>query len=144
MNWSVMEEPTSTETRRVLVASADTTMLDRISRVLRDAGHAVVSTQRSGRLLYRVLEDPFDLVILDLEIEGLSGLEALQILRRAKPDLPVVVMAGALREREERQLAGEGVAGCLRKPIDVSGLEEAVRIAGRIEGGDREGEGATL
>jgi DNA-binding response OmpR family regulator len=139
-----MDEPKSTQTRKVLLASADTMMLDRVSRVLREAGHAVVSTQRSGRLLYRVLEDPFDLVIMDIDVEGLSGLEALQILRRAKPELPVVVLAGALREREERQLAVEGVAGILRKPIDVTDLVDAVRIADRTEGGDGEGERGTL
>lgn len=129
-----MEESIQTKARKVLVASADDVLLDRMSRVLRDAGHSVVSTQRSGRLLYRVLEDPFDLVVLDLQIEGLSGLEALQILRRARPDLPVVVITGPLREREERQLSGEGIAGCLRKPIDVSALEEAIRIVGHIKG----------
>ncbi len=128
-------------TKKVLVASADTTMLDRVSRVLREAGHDVVSTQRSGRLLYRVLEDPFDLVIMDLEVEGLSGIEALQILRRAKPDLPVVVMTGALREREEPQLAGEGVSSYLRKPIDAIDLVEAIKIADKIQGGKGEGDG---
>ena len=139
---SVMEDSRLTRTKRVLVASADTTMLDRVSRVLREASHEVVSTQRSGRLLYRVLEDPFDLVIMDLDLEGLSGIEALQILRRARPDLPVVVVTGALREREERQLAREGVAGHIRKPIDVADLEEAVKIAGEVQGGERERDGA--
>lgn len=128
-----MEEPT-TRTKKILLASPDATLLDRLSRVLREASHAVASTQRSGRLLYRALEDPFDLVIMDLDLEDLNGIEALQILRRAKPDLPVIVITGALRERESRQLSGEGVAGHLRKPIEVADLREAVRLASETRG----------
>lgn len=128
-----MEQP-NTQTQKILLASSDTTLLDRLSRVLGDEAHSVVSTQRSGRLLYRALEDPFDLVVMDLDLEGLNGIEALQILRRARPELPVIVMTGALREREARQLAGEGVAGHLRKPVEVADLSEAVRLVSEVLG----------
>lgn len=136
-----MAEPNPTKVGRVLVASADEQMLERVTRVLRDVGHSVVSTRRSGRLLYRALEDPFDLVFLDLDVGDLDGLEALQILRRARPGLPVVVVAGFLREREERQLAGEGAFACLRKPIGTEDLDTAVRIAGTITARETEGGG---
>jgi CheY-like chemotaxis protein len=127
-----MEEP-KTRTKRILLASPDGTLLDRLSRVLQEVNYAVASTQRSGRLLFRALEDPFDLVIMDLDLEDLEGIEALQILRRAKPDLPVIVITGDLRERESRQLLGEGVAGHLRKPIGIADLREAVRLASEIK-----------
>lgn len=137
MICSAMEQP-KTQTQKILLASADTTLLDRLSRVLRGAAHSVASTQRSGRLLYRALEDPFDLVIMDLDLEGLDGIEALQILRRARPELPVIVLTGALRERESRQLAGEGVAGHLRKPADVTDLSEAARLVSEVLGRGQE------
>ena len=82
MITSVMANPRNTRTKRVLVGSADTILLDRLARVLREAQCNVASTQRSGRLLYRALEDPFDLVVLDLDLKDLNGLEALQILGR--------------------------------------------------------------
>jgi DNA-binding NarL/FixJ family response regulator len=128
-----MENPKNIRTKRVLVGSADKILLDRLARVLREAHFNVASTQGSGRLLYRVLEDPFDLVILDLDLKDLNGLETLQILRRARPKLPVVVVSAVLREREARQLAGEDVIGHLLKPIDVEDLVEAVRLAASVE-----------
>ena len=79
-----MDEP-KTQTKKILLASPNVTLLDRLSRVLREASFTVAATHRSGRLLYRALEDPFDLVVMDLDLEDLNGIEALQILRRAKP-----------------------------------------------------------
>ena len=128
-----MEQP-EIKTQKILIASADTMLLDRLSRMLRDEALSVASTQRSGRLLYRALEDPFDLVIMDLDLEGINGIETLQILRRARPDLPVIVVAGILREREARQLAGEGVAGHLRKPVEVSDLSDVFKLVSDVLG----------
>jgi DNA-binding NarL/FixJ family response regulator len=139
-----MANSRNTRTKRVLVGSADTILLDRLARVLREAHCNVASTQRSGRLLYRALEDPFDLVILDLDLKDLNGLEALQILRRARPKLPVVVVSAVLREREARQLAGEDVIGHLLKPIDVEDLAEAVRLAASVEIAMNESKGGGL
>ncbi len=112
---------------RVLVASADRALLDRLSRVLRGEECRVATTPRSGRLLYRALEDPFDLVIMDLDLMDLDGTQALQILRRARPGLPVVVLSDDLSERDGRLLANEHVVHHFRKPVDFQDLSALVR-----------------
>ncbi len=114
---------------RVLVASADLSLLDRVSRLLRTRDCRVAATPRSGRLLYRALEDPFDLVVMDLDLMDLDGKQTLQILRRAKPDLPVVVLSNPPNEREARLIANEHVVHHFRKPVD---LERLVGAVGRI------------
>ena len=121
---------TQTEVRpRVLVASADGNLLDRLSRLLRAEDYRVAGTARGGRLLYRALEDPFDLVIMDLDLEDLDGREALQILRRARPDLPIVVLSRGLGERDLRLVAGEHVVHHFQKPVNLGDLTS---LAGQI------------
>jgi len=103
---------------RILLASADHDVVDRLSRTMREAEHTVVATRRSGRMLVRALEESFDLAILDLASEDMDGFEALQVLRRARPDLPVVVLVDDVGERTDRMIRAEGAAYQFRKPLD--------------------------
>lgn len=76
-------------------------------------------------------KNDFDLVTIDLVMPEVSGIDAIEMIRRQKPHLPVVIVTG---NATERLIAEAGHFGCCRvlhKPVGIEQfLEELVDIAG--------------
>jgi CheY-like chemotaxis protein len=80
--------------------------------------------------LHRLANGGVDLIILDLGLPESSGPASYEAIRKAAPDLPVLVLTGDMREQTEARVAAEGVEDYLVKD-EVSGalLIEAIRAA---------------
>ena len=77
---------------RILVVEDDSVLRDGLSRSLRNAGYAV-ETAEDGKLADQLLSvHAFDLVVLDLGLPGLDGLEVLRRLRRRPSTVPVLIL----------------------------------------------------
>ena len=80
---------------RILVVDDDPVTGRFLSNLLGDAGgFDVVCTTDPASALQRASAERWDLVLTDVEMPGMTGLELLQALRQAAPDLPVVVITG--------------------------------------------------
>jgi two-component system invasion response regulator UvrY len=77
---------------------------------------------------------PLDVVVLDMSMPGLSGLEVLNELRRRHPRLPVLVLSGHPEGELALRLLKAGAAGYLNKEIAPEELAGAIR---RVAGGKR-------
>ena len=108
---------------RVLVVDDDLTVSDVVRRYLERAGHQVALAATGEDALEQVAEQPPDLVVLDLMLPGIDGLEVCGRLRGAIP----VVMLTALGEEEDR-IAGLslGADDYVTKPF--SPRERALRV----------------
>ncbi len=72
-----------------------------------------------------------DVLILDLRMPGVTGLDAVPEIRSASPGTRIVVYSQHIDERTERDLRGAGVDAWLRKDEDLARLREAVlRVSG--------------
>ena len=99
--------------------------------------------------LKRCLRSPIDLVILDLTLPDMNGFELIAKARRAKPNVPILVLSMHGGEQYALRAFEEGAAGYLTKETAVEELVSAVRavLAGRkyvtpalariLEGGQR-------
>lgn len=116
---------------RVLAIDDDGAVCATVRAILERAGHQVVTAQ-DGRRGLKILEtEPFDLLLIDVFMPEMDGLETIGVLRRSKPKLPIIVMSGAAVER-----AGTpdylsfgtklGAVESLRKPFKPATLVEAV------------------
>jgi CheY-like chemotaxis protein len=117
---------------RVLVADDDEDMLLLMAETLRADGYDVL-TARDGEELLVSLERAIDgglagvdLVITDVMMPGLSGLGALEALRRAQVRLPVIVMTVLADDSIWTVAKRLGAVGVLRKPFDVDDMRTAV------------------
>jgi DNA-binding response OmpR family regulator len=90
---------------------------------------AEVIVARNGREAIRLIESeqPFDLVLLDLVLPQLSGLDVLRRLRRISTSTKVIVSTGYVASVDSRDLAGLEVSGLLNKPYMPNELLAAVR-----------------
>jgi CheY-like chemotaxis protein len=121
----------------VLVADDDDELRGVIVDALRNDGYDVVEAcdgNEALEYLVRTADDMFskpDVLLTDIEMPGLSGLDVLEALRPSRASLPVVVMTGL--EDAAVPIAAErlGAVGVLRKPFDLDDLRTVILNAGR-------------
>jgi DNA-binding response OmpR family regulator len=116
---------------RVLVADDDRDLLEMVSRVLGRLGFEVVTASSGSELLEKVGEQgPFDLVVTDVSMPWISGLQVMHSARIAGMQCPVVVITALRDLRTADQVATLGAeVRRLNKPFSVGELEDAVRAS---------------
>jgi two-component system cell cycle response regulator DivK len=122
---------------RILVVEDNPKNLKLMRDVLTYAGYEVIEATSGEDGVRMAGEASPDLVLMDLQLPGIDGAEALRRIRSSEvnPDVPVVaVTAFAMNEDRERAFEA-GFTGYVEKPISVRGLPQQVRDFLRLGGG---------
>jgi len=80
-----------------------------------------------------------EVMVLDLRMPGLDGLEVLRRVRRSHPQVQVIVLTGHGSDRDEEQARRLGAFEFLQKPVDIEDLVRTVRQAHRAAARDQGG-----
>lgn len=112
--------------KHVMVIDDERDILTCLDEVLSTEGYRVTGVVSGAEALDLLPEDPPDLVILDLRMPGMNGLELLQAMRGTHPDLPIVVCSALGSYRNDFEIIRANVAAFLDKPIDLDKLVETV------------------
>jgi CheY-like chemotaxis protein len=92
-------------------------------------GHQVVEASTGEEALGLVRQRPVDVVLADIRMPGLHGVELYRHLRRERPGLPVVLMTAFAHESLVSDALAEGVFTVLPKPFDMAHLVATLRRA---------------
>jgi CheY-like chemotaxis protein len=114
---------------RILVVEDNDLNLRLVRDVLQHAGYVVEEARTGEQGVALAMDSPPDLILMDLGLPGMDGMEALHELRNSPltASVPVVaVTAFAMAEDRQRTLAA-GFDGYLTKPLGVRALPEQVR-----------------
>ena len=85
---------------------------------LEQKGYEVVTANSGSDAIDLVRERPFDIVFLDEQMPGVSGIEALEVIKREHPHLPVVMITKSEEERIMEDAIGSDIADYLIKPVN--------------------------
>ena len=116
-------------THVILVVEDNERNLKLLRDVLEYAGYDVRAARTAEDGIKLAVSDPPDLVLMDLQLPGIDGVEALHRLRESPltADIPVVaVTAQAMKQDRERALRA-GFDGYVEKPISVRAFPDQVR-----------------
>jgi DNA-binding NtrC family response regulator len=103
------------------------TMAERME--MRELGSDVALT---GEQALRMIEsDPPDVMVLDLRMPGMGGLEVLERVKQAHPELEVIILTGRGSDEDEDEARRLGAFDYVRKPVDLADLVDTIRRAGR-------------
>ena len=103
--------------------------------VLTELSYAVKHAVGGAEALKLVPVFEPDLVLLDLQMPGMSGVEVLDHLRREHPRLPVVILSGNQDVQLTRRALGNGAFDYIQKPFDITVLARVVAAAiGSVSG----------
>jgi|GEM_PF-1819304 two-component system, cell cycle sensor histidine kinase and response regulator CckA len=84
---------------------------------------------REALALMRADPHHYVLILLDLRLPGMDSPELLSEVHLIRPDLPVVIMTGYLRDKACEKMAGHKIAGYIHKPFTPAGLAREIRNA---------------
>jgi DNA-binding NtrC family response regulator len=102
------------------------TMAERME--MREVGSEVAL---SGQQALQMLEQEIpDVMVLDLRMPGIDGMEVLRRVKKTYPQLEVIIMTGHGSDTDEEEARRLGAFDYLRKPVDINDLMETIRKAG--------------
>lgn len=112
----------------VLVVEDDAALLQSTVSCLRDVGFMVDSASNGAQALARLATRKFDVVVSDMRMPALDGVELLHIINEAYPWLPVIMITGYTEAAEVEELYGRAYS-YFAKPFDIEELIACVRRA---------------
>jgi PAS domain S-box-containing protein len=125
-----VDDPARLRGLRVLLVDDEPHAVSALRALLAEDGFAVTGATSGEEALARFEADPADVVVLDVEMPGMSGLALLEKLRQRAPALPAVIMSGYMQHHagihEARETMGAAYVG---KPVDV---DELIRTLGNL------------
>jgi len=101
----------------VLVVDDDPGVRFALTEVLRDRGYGVRSASSGAQALG--LLDGVDVVVTDLSMPGMDGLELVSRIAACAPALPVILLTAHCSESLIRIASSQGACGCVSKPFDI-------------------------
>jgi two-component system, NtrC family, response regulator PilR len=112
----------------ILVVDDDETIRDTLYELLAEE-HDCQTAQTAEQALARLEVDSYDLVLTDISMPGLSGLELLGHVRQKYPDTPVIIISGISDQDHAQGLIRLGAFEYLLKPFRLEVVEKSVRRA---------------
>jgi two-component system response regulator RegX3 len=116
---------------RILVVEDETSLREGIVDLLAGDGHAVTAAADGAAGLETGLRDPFDVVVLDLMLPRLDGMEVCRRPRSARPGLPILMLTARGSEDDKVRGLTEGADDYVTKPFSARELLARVRVLGR-------------
>ena len=114
---------------KILLIEDDPGIVMTLRRVLTDEGHSVQVEKRGDNGLAAAQNDSFDVVITDMKLPGLNGLDLVRELHAAKPRLPIILMTAHGTTETAIQATKSGAYDYLLKPFEIPEFIELVEKA---------------
>jgi DNA-binding response OmpR family regulator len=119
----------------VLIVDDEPRLRTILCRLLEAAGYATTGVGTGADALRLTMTLDYDLVVLDLNLPDLSGVEILRVLMAAKPGSRVLVLSSVTEVRARVEVLENGAADFVLKPFVTAELLARIRLRMREEGG---------
>jgi DNA-binding response OmpR family regulator len=113
--------------RRLLIVEHDDSMGTFATRVLRRAGFETTHVETSEEALVALAAEPWDGVLADAQLPGMSGVDLAAEVREAYPDLAIAIIIGSESAATEPLLESCRADALLARPLTPTGLAERIR-----------------
>jgi EAL domain-containing protein (putative c-di-GMP-specific phosphodiesterase class I)/ActR/RegA family two-component response regulator len=122
----------ASERPRVLVVDDEPMVLKVTQRILERAGHVVVTSASGSEALCRLATHSFDVMVSDIQMPGIGGLNLLRAVRERDLDLPVVLVTGDPAVRSAAEAVEYGAYRYLIKPVPALELTGVIERAAQV------------
>ncbi len=114
---------------KILILDDEPIVTKRLKPALEKKGYEVETFTQSSSALKRIQEAKFDIVITDLKMEGLSGMEFLEEVKKRWPQTEVIVITGFATMETAKESFKKGVFDFLAKPFKLGEIIDIVAKA---------------
>lgn len=117
---------------KVVVATIDQKIEDIFSKEFGENRIDIKFLRKASDVLLLILEEDIDLLIVDLELSGISGIDLIPIIRKSRPRLPLIVISNDFTYQVRKMVAQEGVTYQIFKPVNTRELTEVIETTQNI------------
>ena len=117
------------EKTKILVVDDEESHRIMLRAVLKDEGYEVAEAADGSEAVRAVEEEPFDLILLDIRMKTMDGIEALQEIRKISPLVPVLIMTAYASVKTAVEALKAGAFDYLTKPLDIEELKILIEKA---------------
>jgi DNA-binding NtrC family response regulator len=117
------------EKNRVMILDDEPIVCERLRSMLEKMDLEVETFVEPGKALKRIVETPFQVLITDLKMKELDGIEVLNITQRVSPQTKVIMITGFATVEKAKQALQMGVFDFIAKPFKLSQLRDLVAKA---------------
>ena len=111
---------------RILVLEDDPSLRRVLEEVLKSHGFEVVVSSRGEEAIQQARGSRFDLIVADIRMEGMNGLDTIEKTKELQPGIGSIVVSGFASEEETLRAVKLNVAGYLKKPFKIDQLLELI------------------
>ena len=101
-----------------------------LQEVLQSAGYDVLTAASGDEAVALVQQNSIDLVLLDMKMSGMDGLDTLTLIKEVAPQVIVLIMPAYEELEVLKEARRRGAADCISKPFDIEELKATV--AGKL------------
>jgi two-component system response regulator HydG len=125
---------TSTKTAKILIVDDDPGHLASVKMIVRSWGYAVQTAEDGDIAVDRVKSEPVDLILMDVRMTNMSGIEALKEIKAYNPAIPVIIMTAYSSVGSAVEALKAGAYDYLIKPLDFEVLKLTIERASEHAG----------
>jgi two-component system alkaline phosphatase synthesis response regulator PhoP len=114
---------------RILLVDDEQELLKVASRLIGSLGYAVDTAASGPAALVKLGSEDFDLVVLDMVMDEMDGVETLRRIRGIKPNQPVIILSAYAEPEMVEAVRALGILAYVRKPFNLGALSVAIRDA---------------
>jgi two-component system, NtrC family, response regulator AtoC len=114
---------------RILITDDDEVSCRLFAKVLQGEGYQVDWAQAGEEALVRLEDEVYDLLLIDVRLPGMTGLEVTRVVRKEYPSLPVVIMTAFGSMETAIEAIREGAFDYISKPLNLEELKHTVARA---------------
>lgn len=123
---SASTEAAAGATTQVMVVDDDAAMREMLTEFLTLRGCRVSAVSDGATAVRKIVEAPPDVVLLDIDMPGLKGTEALPTIRAVAPGTTVIMVSGTHDEDVARSALAHGAFDYIVKPVDLNYLAQSL------------------
>lgn len=124
-----MQESDSENKNGILIVDDEAVIREGMRRVLTGAGHHVETSSSGRTAIEKIQEQDFNVVITDLKMPGMDGIEVLKTIKILQPEVPVIIITGYSTVDTAVEAMKNGAFDYIAKPFDPDLIIEKVQRA---------------
>ena len=114
---------------KVLLVDDEKEFLEIMSERMESRGMEVTTATSADKVLSLIEKKSFDAIVMDFQMPGMDGMEALKAIKDKKPELQIILLTGYATVEKTVEAMKIGATDFLEKPADLEALAEKIKNA---------------
>jgi DNA-binding NtrC family response regulator len=113
--------------KRILIAEDDQDIRNILTMILEGEGYEIIQAENGDEALKTIRTQHIDLLLLDIKMPKLSGIDVLYYMHKEGYKIPVIILTAYSQAKEDPEVKQENVLAFLVKPISFNELKSKIK-----------------